>query len=73
MGLKKAGGAFAFASGMLGYYAVANLMCQATFFGVFQWGIRAGSLVRTRLVRGKSSDVGAPRICSGRHWHGDLG
>ena len=26
--LKKAGGAFAFVSGMLGYYTVGNLMCQ---------------------------------------------
>ena len=26
--LQKAAGAFAFASGMLGYYTVANLMCQ---------------------------------------------
>jgi succinate-acetate transporter protein len=26
--LTKAGGAFAFASGMLGFYTVANLMCQ---------------------------------------------
>jgi hypothetical protein len=38
MGLKKAGGAFAFASGMLGYYAVANLMCQAAFFWHFPMG-----------------------------------
>ena len=28
VGLQKAAGAFAFVSGMLGYYTVANLMCQ---------------------------------------------
>lgn len=33
LALKKAGGAFAFVSGMLGYYTLGHLMCQeATFF-----------------------------------------
>lgn len=33
-----AAGAFAFASGMLGYYTVANLMCSETLFFSFPMG-----------------------------------
>jgi hypothetical protein len=36
--LKKSGGAFAFVAGMLGYYTVAHLMCQTTFFWRFPMG-----------------------------------
>ena len=36
--LKKAGGAFAFVSGMLGYYTVGNLMCQQALFFSFPMG-----------------------------------
>ena len=36
--LKKAGGAFAFISGMLGYYAVGHLMCQEALFFSFPLG-----------------------------------
>ncbi|KAI4099528.1 MAG: hypothetical protein L6R37_005955 [Teloschistes peruensis] len=36
--LKKAGGAFAFMSGMLGYYTVGNLMCQQALFFSFPMG-----------------------------------
>ncbi|KAL8666772.1 MAG: hypothetical protein Q9202_001310 [Teloschistes flavicans] len=36
--LKKAGGAFAFMSGMLGYYTVGNLMCQQAMFFSFPMG-----------------------------------
>ena len=36
--LKKAGGAFAFVSGLLGYYTVGNLMCQEAMFFSFPMG-----------------------------------
>lgn len=36
--LKKAGGAFAFVSGLLGYYTVGNLMCQEALFFLFPMG-----------------------------------
>jgi succinate-acetate transporter protein len=36
--LFKAGGAFAFASGLLGYYTVANLMCQEALNFSFPMG-----------------------------------
>ena len=36
--VQKAGGAFAFASGMLGYYTVANLMCQEAMHFSFPMG-----------------------------------
>ena len=36
--LKKAGGVFAFLSGLLGYYTVANLMCQEAMFFSFPMG-----------------------------------
>lgn len=36
--LKKAGGAFAFASGLLGYYTVGNLMCQEAMSFSFPMG-----------------------------------
>ena len=38
LGLKKAAGAFAFLSGLLGYYTVANLMCQEAMFFSFPMG-----------------------------------
>lgn len=38
LGLKKAGGAFAFLSGLLGYYTVANLMCQEAMSFSFPMG-----------------------------------
>lgn len=37
-GLKKAGGVFAFLSGLLGYYTVANLMCQQSMSFSFPMG-----------------------------------
>ena len=37
-GLKKTAGAFAFLSGLLGYYTVANLMCQEAMFFSFPMG-----------------------------------
>ena len=36
--LKKSGGAFAFISGMLGYYTVGHLMCQEALFFSFPLG-----------------------------------
>lgn len=36
--LKKTAGAFAFVSGMLGYYTVGNLMCQEAMFFSFPMG-----------------------------------
>ena len=36
--LKKTAGAFAFASGMFGYYTVGNLMCQEAMFFSFPMG-----------------------------------
>ena len=36
--LKKAGGVFAFLSGLLGYYTVGNLMCQEALFFSFPMG-----------------------------------
>jgi len=36
--LKKAGGVFAFLSGLLGYYKVAHLMCQTALFYRFPMG-----------------------------------
>lgn len=36
--VKTAGGAFAFASGMLGYYTVANLMCKEAMKFSFPMG-----------------------------------
>ena len=36
--LKKAGGAFASVAGLLGYYTVANLMCQEAMFFSFPMG-----------------------------------
>lgn len=36
--VKTAAGAFAFASGMLGYYTVANLMCQEAMMFSFPMG-----------------------------------
>ena len=36
--LKKAGGVFAFLSGLLGYYMVGNLMCQQSMFFSFPMG-----------------------------------
>jgi hypothetical protein len=36
--INKAAGAFAFASGMLGYYTVANLMCQEALGFTFPMG-----------------------------------
>lgn len=41
--VKKAAGAFAFASGILGYYTVANLMCKEAFFG---WSFPMGDTSR---------------------------
>ena len=38
IGVKKAAGAFAFVSGMLGYYTVANLMCQEALGFSFPMG-----------------------------------
>ncbi|KAF6230849.1 hypothetical protein HO173_010965 [Letharia columbiana] len=38
LGLKKTAGAFAFLSGLLGYYTVANLMCQEAMFFSFPMG-----------------------------------
>ena len=38
VGLKKAGGAFAFMSGMLGYYTVGHLMCQEALAFSFPLG-----------------------------------
>lgn len=38
LGLKKAAGAFAFLSGLLGYYTVANLMCQEAMVFSFPMG-----------------------------------
>lgn len=38
LGLKKTAGAFAFVSGLLGYYTVANLMCQEALFFSFPMG-----------------------------------
>ena len=38
LGLRKAAGAFAFLSGLLGYYTVANLMCQEAMFFSFPMG-----------------------------------
>lgn len=38
IGLKKAGGVFAFLSGLLGYYTVGNLMCQQSLFFSFPMG-----------------------------------
>lgn len=38
IGLKKAGGAFAFVAGLLGYYTVANLMCQEAMYFSFPMG-----------------------------------
>ena len=37
-GLKKAGGAFAFVGGLLGYYTLGNLMCQEALFFSFPMG-----------------------------------
>ncbi|MCJ1425326.1 hypothetical protein MMC29_003214 [Sticta canariensis] len=37
-GLKKTGGVFAFLSGLLGYYTVANLMCQQSMSFSFPMG-----------------------------------
>ena len=37
-GLKKAGGAAAFVAGLLGWYTVANLMCQEALFFSFPMG-----------------------------------
>jgi uncharacterized protein len=37
-GLKKAGGAFGFISGMLGYYTLGHLMCQEALFFAFPMG-----------------------------------
>ena len=39
--LKKAAGAFAFASGMLGYYTFGNLMCREGLDFVFHWATQA--------------------------------
>lgn len=36
--LKKAGGAFAFVSGLLGYYTLGHLMCQEALFFSFPMG-----------------------------------
>ena len=36
--LKKTAGAFAFVSGMLGYYTVCNLMCQEALYFSFPMG-----------------------------------
>ena len=36
--VKKTAGAFAFISGMLGYYTVCNLMCQEALFFSFPMG-----------------------------------
>ena len=36
--LRKAAGAFAFVSGLLGYYTVGNLMCREAFFFSFPMG-----------------------------------
>ena len=52
-----AGGAFAFASGMLGYYTVGNLMCQETTapFG-FTWPMGDTSrFFKKKLVGGKKA------------------
>jgi uncharacterized protein len=38
IGLKKTGGAFAFMSGMLGYYTLGHLMCQEALFFSFPLG-----------------------------------
>ncbi len=44
--LKKAAGAFAFASGMLGYYTVGNLMCQEGLGFHFPMGDTSHHFVR---------------------------
>lgn len=45
--LRKAGGAFAFVSGLLGYYTVGNLMCQEALFFSFPMGDTSRFFKRT--------------------------
>lgn len=45
--LKKAGGAFGFISGLLGYYTLGHLMCQEALFFTFPMG-DTGSIFRRR-------------------------
>jgi len=47
-GLKKAGGACAFVAGILGYYTVAHLMCQTTFFWHFPMGDTSRFFIRKK-------------------------
>ena len=51
--LSKAGGAFAFASGMLGYYTVAHLMCQSATFFSFPMGDTSRFFVKKSERRAK--------------------
>ncbi|KIW15894.1 hypothetical protein PV08_05944 [Exophiala spinifera] len=48
--LKKAGGAFGFASGLLGYYTLGHLMCQEALFFTFPMG-DTGRFFRRRLKK----------------------
>lgn len=52
--LRKAGGAFAFLSGMLGYYTVANLMCQEAMFFSFPMGDTSRFFQRKKAVAQKN-------------------
>jgi succinate-acetate transporter protein len=52
-GLKKAGGACAFVAGILGYYTVAHLMCQTTFFWHFPMGDTSRFFVRKKVGEAK--------------------
>ncbi|KAL8639493.1 MAG: hypothetical protein Q9228_003482 [Teloschistes exilis] len=53
--LKKAGGAFAFMSGMLGYYTVGNLMCQQAMFFSFPMGDTSRFFSRKAVVAGAAA------------------
>ncbi|CAG8955118.1 hypothetical protein HYFRA_00007133 [Hymenoscyphus fraxineus] len=46
--LKKTGGVFAFLAGLLGYYTVANLMCQVALFWHFPMGDTSRFFVKAR-------------------------
>lgn len=46
IGLKKAGGVFAFLAGLLGYYTVGNLMCQQALFFSFPMGDTSSYFVK---------------------------
>jgi uncharacterized protein len=48
LGLQKAGGVFAFLSGLLGYYTVGNLMCQEALSFRFPMGDTSGLFGNSR-------------------------